>query len=637
MLQSIRDRATGWLAGVIVTLISIPFALWGLNQYFVGGQQTVVAEIDGQEISIQRFQQTFQQRLQRLRQMYGDRFDRSELDMDALQEQVLESMVRETLVSGAAQDLRLAVSDSDVAQRIYEMPTFQRQGEFSRELYRRMLSQRGMSVAGFEQRMRRSMASERLRTGLVNSALLTDRAFTRYVRLREQQRELAFLRVRKAALQNRLEVSEEAIREHYEANPKAYRTPERVKLDYVLLSLDEIAGEIEVSEEALREHYRQRRQQLAESAERRARHILFRPDAAGGDQQARERARVVRERIASGEIAFAEAARQYSQDPGSADEGGDLGWVSRGMMAEPFEEALFEMEEKGTVSPVVETDFGYHIIRYEGRRADDVPRFEEMRGELAAQLRNERARERIRDLRERLSTIAFEQPDSLRPAAEALDLSIRTTDWVTRENGSGLAQHQAVRDAAFSAAVLDQRENSELIELDGGRLVTIRVAEHQPAERKPLEAVRSQVERALRERKAQREAAERGSALLEKARAESGALEALADGEIVTYGAVGLIGRGAQQPSPQVVRQAFRVPRPQDDGPSLDGVQLPDGDYYVLAVNRIVPGDPGSVSAERRRNLRRRLERQSGSAAFDAFVVELRRRADVQVFPERIQ
>lgn len=619
-----------------MALISIPFALWGVNQYFVGGQQTVVAEIDGKEISVQRFQQTFEQRLQRLEQMYGDRFDRSQLDMDALQQRVLDSMVRETLVSRAARDLRLAVSDSDVAQRIYDLPTFQRQGEFSRELYRRMLSREGMSVAGYERRVRRSMASERLRSGIVNSSFVTDRAFTRYVRLREQKRELTFLRVRRTALQERIEVSAEEVRAQYEANPEAYRTPERVKLDYVMLSLDEIANETEVSEEALRDRYQQRRRKLAETAERRASHILMTPEAAGGEQQARERAKVLRDWIESGKLSFAEAARRYSQDPGSSDKGGELGWVSRGMMAEPFEEALFDLDEQGAISPVVETRFGYHIIRYEGKRADNVPSFEEMRDKLARELRRERARERIRDLRERLSRIAFEQPDSLRPAAQALDLSVGTTDWVTRRGGPGIGQDQAVRDAAFSAAVLDKRENSELIELDNGRLVTVRVAEHQPAHRKPLEAVRSQVERAVRAREAREQAAERGAALLEKAREEDVDLPTLADGEIVTYRAPELVGRNAQEPSPQAVQRAFRVPRPGQEQASMDGIQVRNGDYFVLAVERVVPGDPGAVSEERRRTLRRRLEGQSGSAVFSAYVDELRRRADVQVYPGRI-
>lgn len=636
MLQAIRDRTRGWIAYVIVALLVIPFALFGMYNYLAdgGGAQTV-ATVNGEEITRTRLDQAYRQRQSQLREMLGERFDPAMFDDRQLRRETLQQLIDRQLLLGYARSAGLRVTDSEVAAAVREQPVFQVDGAFSVERYRDLLAQNNIAPGQYEAQLRRDLALDALRAAVVDSALASDREIERLVALQRQERHTAWLHIAGSAFADAVSIDDAAVREYYEANREAYRRPEQVRLRYLLLDPATLAGRIEVETETLRARYEERRAAAAREAPRRIRHILLEvPDTASADA-VREEAEALRERILAGE-GFASVAEAASDDPGSARNGGDLGLVRRGDFVEPFEEAAWALEA-GELSEPVRTEFGWHLIEVTEVRSPDIPPFEEMRAALREEIAAERARRRLFELGNELETLAFEHPDSLEPAAEALSLEIRETGWVSVSGAEeGIAASPAVLEAAFSDALIERRENSELLELSGDRYAVVRVAEHRAAEVRPLDEVRAEVVAALRAERAAEAARERA----ERVRAR------IADGESPAAVAEGLDGVEATAARwisrdtadvPRAVReQAFRLALPEDaEGAAVGLARVTDG-WAVVAVDDVRPGDASALSEEARAQLRATLNRLDGNAAFEALVAALREGADISIREDRL-
>lgn len=637
MLQAIRDRTRGWIAYVIVALLVIPFALFGLYNYIAdgGGPQTV-ATVNGEEITRTRLDQAYRQRQSQLREMLGERFDPAMFDDQQLRRETLQQLIDRQLLLGYAQEAGLRVPDGDVAAAVREQSMFQVDGEFSVERYRELLSQNNIAPEQYEAQLRRDLALEALRSAVADSALASEREIERLVALQRQERRTAWLRVATEAFADAVSIDEAAVSEYYESNREAYRRPEQVRLRYLLLDPQTLAGSVEVDTQTLRERYEERRASAERQAPRRIRHILLEvPDSADAEA-VREEAQALRERILAGED-FAEVAEEASDDPGSARNGGDLGLVRRGDFVERFEEAAWALEE-GELSEPVRTEFGWHLIEVTEVRAPDVPPFEEMRAELREEVAAERAQRRLFELGNELETLAFENPDSLEPAAEALSLEIRETDWITVSGtDEGIASSATVLEKAFSDALIEAGENSELLELSGDRYAVIRVADHREAQVRPLEAVREQVVAALREERAAEAAREEAERLRDAlAAGESPEQLATEAGEAVRFRAPQWIARDSGGVPRAVRDQAFRLAVAADsESPVTELARVSDG-WAVVVVDEVRPGDPSALSAEEREQLRTTLNRLDGNAAFEALVAALREQADISIREDRL-
>lgn len=632
MLQFIRENTKGFIAWVIVIILAVPFALFGVNQYFTGGQEAWVAKVGDREIYFDEVQQAYRQQYQRMQQIFQGNMP--DLDQDRMRRQVLEDLITRALLAQAREEHGYRVGTDALIEEVRQIPQFQVQGEFSMDAYEGYLASRGMSKAGFERDVMQGLAMQQIRDGIVSSAFATHADLERIVALREQQRKAADIRIPVARFTDRVEVDDEAVRSYYEDNKDAFMTTETVDLAYLELRAEDLASDEPVSEERLRTYYEEQQAKFLEQERRNVSHILVTPetDSASGREKAREKAAQLAERIRAG-ADFAELAKEHSDDPGSADEGGDLGWITRGMMTEGFEEAVFGMKV-GEVAGPVETDFGFHVIRLGEIDKPEARPFEEVREEVRAELRQERAQDRFYEAGQRLVDLTYANPETLEVAADELGLQIRRVEGVTRTSGEGIAGNPKVRDQAFGESVLEKGNNSDVVELGPDRVVVFRVAEHHPPEAKPLDAVRDQVEQRVRERLALEQAGELADRVAERLRGGDAPATVAAEFDL-EFNPARFMARDSNAVGAELTLAVFEADKPPAGEVSVGRVELDDG-FAVFALSEVKPGRLDDLEPDEVEQRRRQIVRQRGSEEFDAYVAELRRKANVRIREENL-
>lgn len=590
MLQTIRDHAQGWIAWAIVLLISVPFALWGIESYLGFSGEPVAASVNGTEIPARDLDKRVQQARIELRERLGPAYDPAAFDDKQLRSEVLDDMIRDALLLDVSRRLGLRVSDREIQSLILAEPAFQRDGRFDRESYARILQLQGMSPAMFEEQFRQQMTGTQLVRAVVASEFTTSAEWAQYRRLSEQKRELSFARF-PLATDVSTPIDEAAIKTYYDADTARFQTPEQVKVDYILLDSADLATKTAISDEEVRKSYDADSARFAQPERRKISHILLTlpPDA---DQATADKVRdelaSIRARIVSGEP-FAELAKTLSKDPGSAAKGGSLGVVERGVMDPAFEQAAFALPA-GQLSEPVRTAFGFHLIEVDEIIPAQVKPFEEVRDQIRAELAKQRADAAFYELSERLSTIVYESPDSLEPAAEQLGLTIQHSDWIGRKGGEGVLGQPKVVAAAFSDEVLVQGHNSDMIEPERDRLqaLVLRVVDHQSAATRPLAEVRDQIADELRKEQARAAATEAAKAVADKLRQGGDWLATLGTTKPEEPG---LIDRHSAAVPASVRDAAFKLPHPVGGTPSIGTAVLDDGTAIVLRVTRVQDGE----------------------------------------------
>ncbi|WP_322520819.1 SurA N-terminal domain-containing protein [Guyparkeria halophila] len=636
MLMDIREKIRGWLAYVIVGLISIPFALWGVGEYLGGGKDTLVAEVEGEEITARQLDQAFSERRQQLIARSDRQITAEMIQQMGLKRQVLDQMINERLLVQFTREQGYTVPDGLVAATIRGISAFQRDGQFDREAYERRLAQQGMSVDQFENDVRRDLLFNTLDNALVGSAFVTEPEVRQLVALRDQSREIGLVRIdREAVAANIDDPDESTLKAYYDERVDTFQRPEQVKLAYVEITPEKLAASQEVSEAALQSAYEDYRDRQAAEAVRRARHILIQlpgdADAATVDK-ARERLEAAREAIDSGEATFEEKAAELSDDGSTRDSGGDLGRVGEGDIAESFDRAVAELGE-GEISEPVRTRFGWHLIQvYEVSQAE-VPPLEEARGELIEQLKQDAAERAYYDAAEQLASVSYEQPDSLVPAAEAVGLEIETSDWISRGAGDGIGERRAVREAAFGEAVLEERFNSQLIDLDNSHAVVLRVEEHRDAQPLPFEEVRDQVVAQWRAEQVETAIAELAESIESDLAAGKSPAERVDEVDAASWTPAQWYGRAdASDAMPaDALSAAFGLTRPGDEALATTTARLADGDTAVVVLSSVRAGEPAELDAETRNLLAGQLENNQANRLIDAFMRSLRAEADVEI------
>ncbi|GMQ95719.1 MAG: SurA N-terminal domain-containing protein [Gammaproteobacteria bacterium] len=636
LLQSIRDRASGWIAWVIVILISIPFALFGIQQYLDPVSDVTVATVDGTDVSIDEFQRAYQRQRARLRSVLGESFDFSQLDEDRLRERTLERLVNDEVVLQAALAGGMRVGDRQLARAIQSQELFQQVGTFSDDLYQQWLRTEGYSPGGFETDLKRSMLAEQFVAGIAASAIVTDRELANAVRLQGQKRVFDTLTIPAARFSD-VQIDDAAVRAEYQANQVAYIAPEQVKLEYIEVSRDAIAAGIDVGDEELRAAYERRKADFQTPEQREASHIMLALED-GADEAtvaaARERLLEFKKQIEGG-ASFEELAREYSEDPGSSEQGGSLGRIGRGTLDPAFEDAAFKLAV-GEISDPVRSAFGLHLIRVDAINASKLPSFDEVRDQMRTEFRNNKAEQEFVEQLDIMTTMAFESPESLDAVANALGLAPGVTDWISpvAASNSGIGSNPAVIEAAFNPDVLLDGFNSEPIELDPSRVIVLRVAEQRPSRQMSLEEVRDRIERQLVARESRKLAAERGRELLQRLRdgqdQQSVAAQAELDWSVETE-----LARTSPDADTSVVSMAFRMLRPVPGQTAFDGTVTSDGDFVIVALKRVIDGALAD-DQEQRIATRRNLEAQAGRAVYDAMVQALRSNAKVVLMQENL-
>ena len=633
MLQTIRERAQGWIAWAIVILISIPFALWGINSYLGVGAEPVVAEINGVEITARDFDNRYHETRMRLRERLGAAYRPELFDEQTMRNQVLDSMIRDAVLVQVAHDLGLRASDRELQQAILATPDFQKDGRFDNATYERVLQLRGMRPPEYEESWRRYTVSTQIERAVLASELATEREIEEVVRLELQQRRVTFVRVPKTDFVDEAAIPEDEVRAYYDANIDRFQTPERVKLVYLVLDGAEITAGETPDETELRRLYDEEKDRFRQGERRAARHILISlaPDA-DADAQASALARVedLRGRIEAGED-FADLASEFSEDSGSAKEGGDLGTFERGLMDPAFDQAAFSLAQ-GELSAPVRSQFGYHLIQVTEIEPETVKLFDEVREQLAGEVARSNAEGMYYDLAERLANLSYENPDSLEPAAESLGLTLQTSQWIDRSGGEGVLRHPKVIAAAFSDDVLREGLNSDLIEpeSDVQRAVVLRVLEHEEAAAKPLDDVRDSIVAALRDQRAVAAAKAAADEIVLRLDAGEG-LQGAAGGYQLTE--TGLIARTDTNVPPGIRELAFAIARPGGDRASYASGTLAGGDAAVVLVDEAVDGSFDSLDEQEGTRVKAELLQAKANAYYRALVSDLESRADIERRP----
>jgi peptidyl-prolyl cis-trans isomerase D len=637
MLNSIRDHAKGWFSWLLVVVISVPFAFWGINEYMSVGDRLPVAEVNGIEIDQQQYRAALDNQRQFLMRQAGEQANPAMFNDPAFKRGVLEAMIQRALLKEDTERAGYRIGDAQLAGFIRSVPQFQREGKFDPRLYEQVLLASREGSAVFEDRLRQQHAIEQVRHSFTESSFVTTQELERLLRLSTERREFSHVVFPAADAGKDVSVPGGRIEQEYRENQAAYRTPERMRVEYLRLSPRDYASDIKLSEEDLRRVFESRKQKLRVPEQRRASHILIKlpekADAPAMDEALRKAGELAR-RARAGED-FAKLAKDYSQDAGSAKAGGDLGGVAPGTMVKPFEDAVFRLNA-GEISEPVKSEFGYHVIKLTELTPERVPEFETVRKQLEAEERQTQAEARFLEQAETFRNLVFEQPDSLTPAAEQLGLKVEQSDWFTRERGIGIASDARVRDVAFGDEVMLRNVNSEAMEIAGNALLSVRKLDIEAPRQRPLDEVRAEIEQQLRRKFGKEEAARRGSAMVSTLELGGDWNRLLVEHKLTAHESA----YARTDPAPGVLRElmqvVFRAPGPAAGKAVYGGLALANGDYAVFRLNKVQEGDPAKAGDELRERLKAILKRRDGEETFTAYLQGLRSAAKVQVFEDRL-
>lgn len=634
MLSTIREKVQGWIAAIILGLIAIPFALWGINYYFEGGEISV-AEVNGVDVRVDNYRRALDEQRRSFQQMLGRGADPRLFDTPEFRQRVLDGLIDEILLASDVVAAGYRVSDAELARQIREAQQFQREGRFDPKLYELLLRNVGQDARGFEARLRRDVQMRQAASGYAESVIVTTRDIETLLRLEGQQREAAYAVLPPARVRDKVRVNTQAIEQEYSAHTESYRTPERVRIEYIQLSAEGLARSIRLSDAELRQALDEAGRSGTSPEQRRASHILIKIDGKGdaAEKAAMARAQDLRAKLQAG-ADFAALARQHSADPGSAKQGGDLGFATRGTFAKEFDQALFAMAKTGQLSAPVRTEFGLHLIKLTGIKATALPAVN--RTKIEADLKARKAEERFIELSERFHNLVYEHPDSLKPAAETLGLKIELSGWFTRAGSAqGISVNPKLVEAAFDPEVLGQGRNSAAIEVDRNTLVALRVASHEPPRQRPLSEVRTDIEKALLANARQAEAERLAQEALREIRAGT-ALDAVARKYGMDYRPAKLYGRKAAGADAPLIEALFKVAHPADGKPVSGNAVLADGSQAIFLLRRVVePGMSPSGGAEGLA-VRRALETRRGRDYFENYRSGLRDEARIKVYKDQL-
>jgi peptidyl-prolyl cis-trans isomerase D len=603
------QRYKRWLQ-VFLALIAITFFTWGIENYtqFRGARDTV-ATVNGIDISQREFASMLRRQQEQLQRSYGGAVDPAMLDSPDFRRAVLEAMIGQRLIAAEAGRSYMYMSREAVIQAITQAPELQEDGKFSAAKYSAYLSSQGQTDQGYVAQLMNELPLQRISAAVAETAIAPRSVAARLAALETQKREVSEARLPVQQYLPQVKIDEAQVKAHYEASQADYRTPERVRAEYVVLSAESLARQEPPSENEIKAAYESRAGSFRVEEQRRASHILV---------KTKEEADKLISELRKTPNRFAELAKKHSQDPGSAEKGGDLGWFGRGMMVKPFEEAAFKLAQNEM--QVVQSEFGFHVLRLTGVQAAKQRPFEEMRKELTEELARQKGQRKFAESAEAFSNMVYEQSDSLKPAAERFKLPVQTTGWVAKSARQelGALDHPKLLAALFSSDALKNKRNTDAIEIAPNTLVAARVVEHQAAAQRGFEEVKNEITQMLRLREASALALKDGQAKLEQLRkgADAG----------VKWSAPRLVSRREAQGLPaNALRQVVAADTAKL--PAYIGIPIPDGGYVLLRITKVVDepvkeSDPQAAQ---------RAAALYGGAQHDAYVESLRSRADIEV------
>ena len=616
MLIKIREKAQGVFAWVILLLICVPFALWGIQNYLDFGKETPVASVGDKDF--------FQRDVNRAYAQYSQNLQGLGIDEASLKQQALQKLIRDEVLLQYVQSEGLVITDATARDFIRSLDYFQVDGKFNKKQYQALLNSQGLSSTEFVGRIKNALMMEQFQHSIVDSSFATPYDIESFFKIQNQQRDVEYLTVTVKALSE--QPSDEEINAYYQRHLDAYQTPERVSIEYIDLALEDLAKDVDVTDEKLRAYYQEQKELYTTKERRRISHILFAVNDQTSDAAALEKAKQARELLKTEE--FATVAKELSDDKLTAKNGGDLGLFEKGVMEKAFEEAASTLK-LGEVSEPVRSAFGYHLIKVTELVPGVIKPYEAVKDEVKKAYQKAEAENTFYELGETLTELSYEHSDSLTEVSDSVGIKIKTTGLFTRQQGEGIAAEQKIRNAAFSEEVLNGN-NSEPVELGSDRLVVLRKLDYQPAATRELSEVKQEVIAALSAEKARRQAEERAAEI--KKQLDSGKTMSALAGEVGgVYKELKGLTRTSTDLPPQLIQAIFKAAKPAAGQSTVFTVALNSGEQAVVSLNQVKEGVMTEEDKKRLELAKKNIARAFGQSMFNAVMSNLQENADVSI------
>ena len=637
MFDTVRNHQRILLA-IILLLIMPAFVFFGISGYDrMFGRSDDVADVAGQRISRQSLDAAQRQQLDRLREMAGGQIDVSMFDTPQARQQTLENLITQQALLAQARSQRITVSDDEIRKAIVAIPVLNGpDGKFDYERYRTVLAQQGMTPAAFEAQMKQDLSLQLLGRSLQESAIVSRTVVDRVHGILEERRTVRVRSFDPKPLEAGIKPSDDQVRQYYDAHPSAFTLPESVDVETVVFDRSAIEAP-RPSEAELQSYYEQNKGRYGEPDQRRASHILIKAEgSADAKAAAKARAEAALAKAKADPGSFAALAKAESADPGSAAQGGDLGWFARDMMVAPFSDAAFAMKQ-GEIGGPVESEFGFHVILLTGIKGAEAKPFAEVRDQIEKTWREQESSRRFNEQAEQFNNLVYEQAETLQPAADRFKLAIETTKGVTRTGGPKLEPgsplgNERLRSSLFTESAIQAKRNVEAVEIAPGRVAAARVVAHRPASREPLEAVAERVKAAVVVEEAAKLAIADGEkALAAFKEGKQMSLDGFEPPVTITRAQPGSLPAEAASAvyslSPEPLPSFTGVARSSTGITPQGGVA--SGGYQILRLEKVEPA--ADATADQRRDLyRQQAERLAAQVASQAYVEAVRARTSIK-------
>ncbi len=609
------------LVQFVLALIILPFAFWGVDSYRKSGGAAPLATVNGEKIGQQEFDNALNQQEQRFREMAGSNFDPAFFDKPEIKFSILDSLISQHLMGMEANKAGLSLTNEQIGQIIVNIGAFQKDGKFDRQVYETVLKEKGKTPASFDAEIRQAVLVQQLSEAYTQNGYAAKVVAENLIRLNEQKRIVAVANLDAATFIKQVKVSDSAVSDYYTKNAQEFQLPERAKVEYVVLSADSLSSQMTANDDEIKQYYTDHQAEFGSQEQRQAAHILITVAKQATDaekQAAQAKAEKVLQQVRQSPSQFAALAKQYSQDPGSAANGGDLGMFGRGAMVKPFEDSVFSLKV-GEVSGLVQTDFGYHIIKLLAIKPAKMQALNEVKGMIAQRLKLQHASDKFAELAEKFNNTVYEQSDSLKPAAELAKTSVQQGVWLSKgQVPAGIWTEKALQ-AVFSEDALKNKRNTAALEVAPNTLLAARVIEYKPASERPLAEVSASIQQQLQRLQASELATQQGQKLLEQLQHGEKANVAWKAAEVTMRNQRSGI-------DPALLQAVFRADV--SKLPAYVGVNNASG--YVLARIDAVKDD-ASIDDNKLTRYEQQIRQLTGEALLMAYMADVKKRANISI------
>ena len=635
MLQSIREKSQGWILWVIVIVICVPFALWGVKSYLYGSSAgNVVVKVDGMKITEQQLSISYNQLKRQQQLQLASNNSSSKQSNAALKQIALQSIISSTVLNKAAVSGGFRVGSGLVEAALAKMPIFQANGIFSRARFQQFINGMLYTVDGFLDQLRSSILANQVESGIRETVFVLPNEVNQAIQLIKQQRTFNYLTIPSSRFLNKVSLPPNAAKNYYKKNLDDFKVPEKVSIQYLQLSIVDLMKKINPTKQQLQQFYSNNIGTYTQSKQWKVAHILIavstdatKKEIAAAQKKADELVKKLKQNPD-----FVNLAKQYSDDTNTATKGGELPWLTAAQLGPGFQGALKRLNKVGDISVPIKTRHGFEFLKLINTKPKKVLPYEKVKDKVAQAYKQRQAEKKFADLSEQLANVTYESPNSLKQAAKQLSLPIHTTDLFTKEGGNqGITKNPKIVNAAFGDEVLNQTNNSDPINLNDNSVVVLRINKHIPSSVKSFKSVKSQITDKLHTQAAVQQAKVLGDQIIAAInQGRSPRYVARKNRLKLKWNNVAHVSRKDKSINAEVLVAAFHASPPTKHGVTTNvGVELSSGDYAIVSLISVKNGNAKKVSAAQKNNLKDNMEHNAGSLEYQLYVAGLMQKAKI--------